>query len=86
MEENPELQAEMENYFMKKYFLNKDYFKLKNEDEDDPFHMTRKLYNKHKDMMEHRSEEYELVNKFTSYAYYKKKESPKKEAEEKEEK
>ena len=63
-----EEKAELDNYFQKKYFQNKDYFKLK--EDDDPWNLTRKLYNKHADAKEKEQEDYVIFHNYTHKAYY----------------
>ena len=63
-EENPPTEKEKEeldNYFQKKYFKNKDYFKYKSDD-DNPWNLTRKLYNQTMDNKEKAQQEHVLFN------------------------
>jgi len=63
-QENPPTEKEKEeldNYFQKKYFKNKDYFKFKH-DEDSPWNLTRKLYNQTMDNKERAKEEHVLFD------------------------
>ena len=77
-EENPPTEKEKEeldNYFQKKYFKNKDYFKYK-VDEDSPWNLTRKLYNQTMDQKEKAQSEHVLFND-GSHPYYASKEEMK---------
>jgi hypothetical protein len=63
-----EEKTELDNYFQKKYFQNKDYFKLK--EDDDPWNFTRKLYNTHADAKQKAEEDYVIFHNYTYKAYY----------------
>lgn len=60
---------ELDNYFQKKYFKNKDFFKYK-VDETDPWNLTKKLYNKYADKKDAEKENYVLFHEYSHRAYY----------------
>ena len=60
---------ELDNYFQKKYFQNKDYFKLK-VDETNPWNLTRKLYNQAEDKKEKMEQDYVHFRPFPTESYY----------------
>ena len=60
---------ELDNYFQKKYFQNKDYFKLKH-DETNPWNLTRKLYNQTEDKKDKAQEDYVEFHPYTADSYY----------------
>lgn len=59
----------LNEYFQKKYFENKEYYKNKVQD-DNPFDMTRKLYNQHMDRKEEMDKNYVQFHPHTFKAYY----------------
>ena len=64
-----EEKSKLDDYFQNKYFKNKDYFKYKT-DETDPWNVTRKLYNQHRDRKEAMEEDYVVFHPFTFKAYH----------------
>lgn len=60
---------ELDNYFQKKYFQNKDYFKLK-VDETNPWNLTRKLYNQTEDKKDKIKDDYVEFHPHTSESYF----------------
>lgn len=66
---NESEKEELDKYFQKKYFENRDSFKYKIDD-DSPYNMTRKLYNKVQDKKENDEEEHVMFFPYTFKAYY----------------
>jgi len=62
-------EEELSAYFQNKYFKNKDYFKKKTSG-DNPFDLTRKLYNQNIDQKVKMQEDYVMFHEFTYKAYY----------------
>jgi len=62
-------EEELSAYFQNKYFNNREYFKTKYAD-DDPLHLTKKLYNEYKDVQDKRKEDYVIFHEYTYKAYY----------------
>lgn len=59
----------MNDYFKKKYFENKDYYKNKG-DNDNPWDLTRKLYTQHEERKDKMAEDYVIFHANTPNAYY----------------
>ena len=59
----------LDYYFQQKYFQNRDYFKTKLDD-DNPWDVSRNLYNKHMDAKEKHNHDYVIFHPHTFKAYY----------------